>query len=753
MKKVFCLSLLVLFLMIIQSNTSFTNPLNDIHESGINALLKKMTLEEKIGQMTQVNGANGQIPEELKKQVVSGMIGSFLNEVDVKTCNELQRLAVEESQHGIPLLFARDVIHGFRTVLPIPLGQAASWNPELVKKGARVAAVEAASSGIRWTFAPMIDISRDPRWGRIAESLGEDPYLGSSLAAAMVEGFQGDDLSNPNAIAACAKHFAAYGAAEGGRDYNSTYVPEILLRNVYLRPFKAAADAGAATFMTSFNDNNGIPSSGSEFLLRQILRDEWNYKGMVVSDWSSVTEMIAHGYCADEREAAYKAVRAGVDMEMASLSYRNHLAALVESGHISMDVIDNAVRNILRIKFALGLFDNPYTDTSKFPELLNENHLKVAKEAALQSLVLLKNDGGVLPLSRGLGNVAVIGSLAEDKLEQLGTWIFDGRMEDSRTSLSAIQGLLGKSKVNFARGVEYTRSMDESGFAEAIEAAKKSDAVLLFLGEEAILSGEAHSRADINLPGVQAKLVEKIAEIGKPTVLVLMAGRPLTLLNVVDKVDAILYAWHPGTMGGPAIADVLFGISSPSGKLPVTFPKSVGQIPLYYNHKNTGRPQAADSWFSMDSIPVHAPQFSAGATSHYMDIGPKPLYPFGYGLTYTEFKYDNFQLSSNAIKMTDELTVSAEITNVGKAEAEEIVQLYTRDMAADVTRPVKELKGFQKIRLKPGETKTVAFKLNASDLAFYNSKMELVTEPGVFHVWIAKNSQDGLMDEFEIAEK
>ena len=751
MKKAFHASLFILLFVILKNAPGFSNSNNDTIEAKVSTLLEKMTLDEKIGQMVQVSSAD-ETPFEIKEEIRKGLIGSILNQINVERTNELQRLAVEESRLGIPLILARDVIHGFRTIFPIPLAQAATWNPTLVKKGARVAAVEAASVGIRWTFAPMMDISRDPRWGRIAESLGEDPYLTSILAAAMVEGFQGDDLSKPDAIAACAKHFAGYGASEGGRDYNSTFLPENLLRNVYLPPFKAAADAGAATFMSSFNDNDGIPATASKFLLRKILRDEWGFQGFVVSDWSSITEMVNHGFCADEREAALKAVTAGVNMEMVSSSYREHLKDLIESGELPIEVVDEAVKYILRVKFELGLFENPYTDTSKFPALVNEAHLKTAKEAAVQSIVMLKNHNNILPLSMDVGKVAVVGSLANDKVEQLGTWIFDGRPEDTRTARSAIQELIGKSKVNFAIGTEYSRSKDKSGFSAAIEAAQNSDVVLLFLGEEAILSGEAHSRADISLPGVQKELLQEISKVQRPIVLVLMAGRPLTFADLVEKVDAILYAWHPGTMGGPAIAEILFGLESPSGKIPVTFPKEVGQIPLYYNHNNTGRPANANSWVSMDSIAVHARQFSDGSNSNYMDIGSIPLFPFGFGLSYTDFVYENLKLSSNKIKMNEILEVSADVTNTGKIAAAEIVQLYTRDIAADISRPIKELRGFQRISLKPGEKQAVVFKLKADDLAFYNSRMEFVTEPGLFHVWIAKNSQEGLMAEFEIIE-
>ncbi|NQT24113.1 beta-glucosidase BglX [candidate division KSB1 bacterium] len=722
--------------------------MNPQTEGKIARLIQQMTLEEKIGQMTQRNGADGH-----EDQIRDGLIGSILNEIDTDKLNNIQRIAMKESRMGIPLIIGRDVIHGFRTVFPIPLGLAASWNPELIKQGTRIAAIEAASVGVRWTFAPMMDICRDPRWGRIAETLGEDQYLASVLAVAMVEGFQSDDLSNKDALAACAKHFAGYGAAEGGRDYNTTSIPEQLMRDVYLKPFKACTDAGVATFMVAFNEINGVPASGNSFLLKQILRDEWNFDGFVVSDWASITQMINHGYCRDDKHAAERSLNAGLEMEMATSTFIDHIKNLLDEQKITMQTIDDAVRNILRIKFRLGLFENPYTDPADFPELVNAEHLAAAKESAIQSVVMLKNDNQVLPLSKEIKSIAVIGPMADDQFEQLGTWTYDKNIEDTQTPLMALKKFdKSSAKINYVQTLEYSRAKDKKDFQKAVEAAEKSDAVLMFMGEESILSGEAHCRANIDLPGIQEDLIHEISKTGKPIVLVIMAGRPITIGNIIDKVDAILFSLHPGTMGGPALVDLIFGEVSPSGKLPVTYPKVVGQIPLYYNYKNTGRPFDPKTYVPMDSIPVRAWQTSLGNETHYIDAGHKPLYPFGYGLSYTTFEYSDLKLSSNKIKLVEKLQVSAKITNTGEVAATEIVQLYIRDLVGDITRPVRELKGFERLQLNPGESKTVTFELCKDDLDFHNQKMQLVTEPGKFHVWIGPSSTEGLQGEFEIVQ-
>ena len=746
-------ALRVLLVMTFMS-TTLAQELKDpeMIEQRVSALLAEMTLIEKIGQMSQVNAGEGYPPDNLGDRLRAGHIGSVLNSVDVNAVNELQRIAVEESRLAIPLLVGRDVIHGFRTVMPIPLGQAASWNPEIVRDGARVAALEASTTGVNWTFAPMVDISLDARWGRIAESLGESVYLASELAVAMVEGFQGDDLSAVGTIAACAKHFAGYGAVESGRDYATTNIPEHKLRNVYLRPFKAAVDAGVTTLMTSFSDLNGIPATGNEFLLRQILRDEWGFDGFVVSDWDSVRQLQVHGLTENDKESAFQAVTAGVDMEMAGDAYIHYLAELVEDGRVSMSTIDTAVANVLRVKFRRGLFENPYTDPAKLPEIANEHALATARKAALQSVVMLKNDHNTLPLSaERMKSVALIGPLADAPYQQLGTWIFDGDRELSITPMHAIHSLVGHDvDVRYVRAMETSRSRVSEGFDEAVDIARDSDAAILFLGEESILSGEAHSRADISLPGDQAELVRRIRESGKPVIAVILAGRPLTLTNIVDEVDAILFAWHPGTMGGPAIADLLFGVESPSGKLPATFPRMVGQIPIYYSQKNTGKPPSAENMTHIDEIDSHAAQTSLGMAAFHLDAGFTPLFPFGFGLSYANFEYHHLKTSDSQIRMGDTLTVSVELVNAGEVAGEEVVQLYVRDLVGSVTRPVKELKGFKRVRLDPGQSETVEFQLHTDDLAFYGRDMKLNTEAGRFHVWIGGSSNAELQGEFEI---
>ena len=725
---------------------------NATTEERVQTLLKRMTLDEKIGQMSQVNVGDSYIHDYLAEGLRAGRVGSVLNVVDAGVTNELQRIAVEESRLGIPLIVGRDVIHGFKTVMPIPLGQAATWNPDVVRDGARVAAREAATTGVNWTFAPMIDVSRDARWGRIAESLGEDPYLASVMGAAMVEGFQGDDLAAIGSIAACAKHFVGYGAAESGRDYATTNIPENELRNVYLRPFKAAVDAGVTTLMTSFSDIDGVPATANEFLLRQILRDEWGFDGFVVSDWDSVRQLQIHGLTANDRESAYEAASAGVDMEMHGDAYTNHLAALIGEIKLDIDIVDQAVAGILRVKFRLGLFENPYTDAELLPQVANKNALETAKRAALQSVVMLKNEHHVLPLSADkLQSVALVGPLADAPYEQLGTWIFDGDAERSITPMHAIHSLVGDTlDVRYVRAMETSRSRNSEAFDEAVAVAASSDVVVLFLGEESILSGEAHSRADISLPGAQAELVRRIRQTGKPIIAVIQAGRPLTLTNIVDHVDAILFAWHPGTMGGPAIADLLFGVASPSGKLPATFPRMVGQIPIYYNQKNTGKPPTPDTIVDIDDIDPHAPQLSTGMTAFHLDAGYTPLFAFGHGLSYTYFSYADIRTSAAEVKPGESLTISADLMNTGDIVADEVVQLYIRDLVGNVTRPVRELKGFKRLRLAPGEQATVGFELQTDDLAFYGRNNRLVTEPGEFHAWIGGSSETDLRTEFKI---
>ncbi|MDR1671497.1 MAG: beta-glucosidase BglX [Alistipes sp.] len=744
MKKLFfAAAWLILAAMSVQC----TGKPDDGIEGRIDALLSQMTLEEKIGQMNQLSFDGSFAEGALTEAIRTGSVGSLLNITDPVAINALQKVAVEESRLGIPLVMGRDVIHGFRTIFPIPIGQAATFNPAIVEQGAAVAAREARSVGIHWTFAPMLDISRDQRWGRLAEGLGEDPVLGAMMGSAMVRGFQGTSLADPASIAACVKHFVAYGAAEGGRDYNSTNVPPHLMRNVYLVPFKAAIDAGAATLMTSFNDNDGIPGTGNQALLRDMLRDEWGWDGMVVSDWASVTEMISHGFAADAKEAAARAVNAGVDMEMVSGSYLVHLPALIEEGKVSMEYVDNSVRNILRLKFRLGLFENPYTDTSAPSPLYAPEHLAAAKEAAVQSAVLLKNDG-VLPLA-GVRTLAVVGPMADAPHDQLGTWIFDGQKSHTVTPLTALReaAVAGEFNIIHEPGVAYSRDRSTEGIAKAVSAARRADVVVAFVGEEAILSGEAHSLANPGLQGAQKQLVAELAKTGRPLVLVVMAGRPLTIGDEVAVSGAVLYSFHPGTMGGPALVDLLTGVASPSGRLPMSFAKEAGQIPIYYNHNITGRPYRGDETM-IDDIALEAGQTSLGNSSYYLDAGAAPLFPFGFGLTYSTFEYSGLALSAEKMNAAGSVTASATITNTGSKEATEVVQLYVRDVAGSIARPVKELKDFRRVTLAPGASTVVEFTIVPDQLAFYGIDMVRRAEPGEFRLWIGPNSAEGMETKF-----
>lgn len=716
-------------------------------ENKVDSLLNQMTLEEKLGQMNQLSPWNF---EDLAKRVRKGEVGSILNMVNPEEVNKIQKIAVEESRLGIPLIVSRDVIHGYKTIFPIPLGQAATFNPEVVKEGARVAAIEASADGIRWTFAPMIDVARDPRWGRIAESCGEDPYLNAIMGTAMIKGYQGDSLNDPTAIAACAKHFVAYGAAEGGRDYNSTFIPERVLRNVYLPPFKAAADAGCATFMTSFNDNNGVPSTANSFVLKDVLRKEWKYDGMVVTDWASALEMVNHGFCTDGKDAAEKSVNAGVDMEMVSETFIQNLKQSIAENKVSMETIDNAVRNILRLKFRLGLFDNPYVVTPQTVKYA-EKHLQTAKTAAEQSVILLKNENQTLPFTDKIKTLAVIGPMADAPYEQMGTWVFDGEKEHTQTPLTAIKKMYGdKVKVLFEKGLEYSRDKNTAGIARAVSTARQADAVVVFVGEESILSGEAHSLANLNLQGAQSLLIKELAATGKPVVTIVMAGRQLAIADEVKVSDAMLYSFHPGTMGGPAIADILFGKVNPSGKTPVTFPRMSGQVPIYYAQHKTGRP-ANPTEMLIDEIPVEAGQTSVGCRSFYLDAGNSPLFPFGYGLSYTTFEYSNLSLASDKLTAQDTLSISFTLKNTGKYDGTEVIQLYVQDKVGSVTRPVKELKRFQRVTLKARESTQVSLSLPVSELAFWGYDMNYTVEPGDFTLWVGTNSAKGLTKDFSVS--
>jgi len=717
----------------------------------IERLLSEMTLAEKIGQMCQVAPEGKELTPALGEALRAGEIGSIINAPDRQFAAEAQRIAREESRLGIPLLIGRDVIHGYRAIFPIPLGQAASWDPELVERAANAAAGEARSQGINWTFAPMVDICRDGRWGRIAETLGEDPLLAGQLAAAMVRGFQQEEEGRLQGVVACAKHFAAYGLSEGGRDYNRVSVSGADLHNVYLPPFRAAIDAGCRTLMTTFSEVNGVPGTAHEYLLRDVLRRRWKFPGFVVSDWNSVLEMIAHGYSADAVQAAQQAVHAGVDMEMASITFRTNLAALVEKGAISQAAIDDAVRRILRVKLQLLPLSESAASRNA---LMRPRSLEVARRLARESLVLLKNEGDVLPLKiDSIQRIAVVGALADDPKSQLGCWAPDGDAEDTVTPLEALRDALGESvEVLHACGASADFSTDASGLADAQQVAAQADMVLAFVGEDALLSGEARSRANLDLPGVQRELLKAVAESGKPIVMVVLAGRPLTIGAECDLADAVLYAWHPGTMGGPAIADVLLGVASPSGKLPATFLKTVGQTPLYYGHSNTGRPSPDDYRPLVQTDEKDLPE-EMQYRSHYLDSDPLPLFPFGFGLSYTTFGYDGLELSTAVVKPRQTLGVRVRLTNMGQRAGTEVVQLYVRDVVARLVRPVRELKAFRRVHLRAGESKVVEFALDADDLAYFDAKGERVLKPGRFALWVGGDSTAELGAEFELLDK
>ena len=714
-----------------------TEPKNDVDRK-VDELLSKMTLREKVGQMNQLSGGAW-----LVEQAAKGEVGSILNCVDPAEINAVQKAAVEQSRLGIPIIVSRDVIHGFRTIFPIPIGQAATFDPAIVEKGARIAAVEATASGVRWTFSPMLDVARDPRWGRVAEGSGEDPYLDALMGVAMVKGYQGDDLSDPTAMAACIKHFVGYGAAEGGRDYNSTMISERSLRNTYFPAFKATAEAGAATLMTSFNEIDGIPSTGNKWLLKDILRDEWGWDGMVVTDWNSAGEMIAHGFSRDLKHTAEQAINAGVDMDMMSYGFIQYVEELVKEGKVSEEEIDRAVRNILKLKFELGLFENPYVDETASAKVdYAPEHLEAAKQCAVESAVLLKNNG-VLPLSAAR-TILVTGPLADAPYEQMGTWAFDGQKEHTVTPLEALRQ---EYDVIWEPGLAYSRDKNTKDLAKVRRAASRADAAVVFVGEEAILSGEAHSLSNLNLQGAQSELIAEVAKAGKPVVVVVIAGRPLTIERDLANCDAMLYSFHPGTMGGPALADLIKGKAVPSGKLPMTFIRDAGQAPFYYNHNNSGRPCNGTETL-LNDIPIAAGQTSLGCTSYYLDTGYGPLFPFGYGLSYTTFEYGKPSVEKAELGRDDVLKVSFELKNTGRYEGTEVAQLYVQDKVGSVVRPVKELKRFERVTLAPGESRTVTFELPVSELAFWNFDMEYVVEPGDFRLWVAGDSASGTPVDF-----
>ncbi|MGR4877565.1 beta-glucosidase BglX [Pseudoxanthomonas sp. LARHCG66] len=693
-----------------------------------------MTVEEKLGQLNQPPGVgNNTGPAAMagsEDQIRRGEIGSYLGtQGAVLTCR-LQRIAVEQSRLGIPLLFGYDVIHGHRTVFPVPLGESASFDPAEVQHAARVAAIEASAHGIHWTYAPMVDISRDPRWGRVVEGAGEDPYLGSVLAAARVRGFQGEDLRAPDAVLATAKHFVAYGAAEAGRDYNVADISERTLHELYLPPFKAAVDAGAQSIMAAFNEIAGVPMHAHQPLIEDLLRKQWGWDGLLVSDYTGVMELMPHGVAADREQAGILGLRAGVDVDMVSQIYVKDLPAAVKAGRIPMAQLDASVRRVLNAKYRLGLFDDPYrscTDDGARERALTltPQHRADARRMAQKSLVLLENDNQVLPLSKAVRTLAVIGPLADHRRAMLGNWAVAGREEDAVTPLEGLKAALGdRTRLVVAKGADID-SQDTRGIADAVAAAKQADAVVMFLGEHPDMSAEANNRTSLDLPGVQEQLALAVAATGKPVVVVLLNGRPLSIGGLKGKVPAILEAWFPGIEGGHAIADVLFGDVNPSAKLPITFPHNVGQVPIYYAHKNTGRPPRTEEKY----------------TSKYLDVPWTPLYAFGHGLSYTTFRYDVPVVSSATLKPDAlEQQVSVRVTNAGKRAGDEVVQLYVRDDVASITRPVKQLRGFQRVALQPGESKTVTFTLGFDDLAMYDARMQQVVEPGTFTVFVGGSS-------------
>lgn len=727
------------------------------YESKIDSILKLMTLEEKVGQMNQYNGfwdVTGPTPKEGQaaikyEHLKKGWVGSMLNVKGVKEVRALQKIAVEETRLGIPLIFGFDVVHGYKTISPIPLAEAASWDMKAIKKSAEIAAAEAASTGLNWTFAPMVDISRDARWGRVMEGAGEDPYLGSQIAIARVQGFQGDDLSNEFTLAACTKHFAGYGFAEAGRDYNTVDISQNTLHNIILPPFKATVDAGVRTFMNSFNELDGIPATGNTNLQRDILKKEWNFNGFIVSDWGSMTEMTAHGYAEDLKDAARIAANAGSDMDMESSGYVEHLVALVKDKKVKESYINDAVRRILRVKFELGLFDDPYKycDEKREKETIGKPEFQEGVlDMAKKSIVLLKNENNLLPLAKEGKKIAVIGALANDKTSPLGSWRIGA---DDETAVSVLEGLKNYpgNTITYEKGADVTigrtqfmwetkiNTTDKSEFPKAIQAAKNADIVIMVLGEHGLQTGEGRSRTELGLPGVQQELLEAVYTVNPNIVLVLTNGRPLAIEWADQNIPAILETWHLGTQNGHAIAQVLFGDYNPSGKLPMTFPRNVGQVPIYYNYKNTGRPKENEP----ESV----------FWSHYIDSKNTPLYPFGHGLSYTTFSYSNLKLDAGSFTKNGKITVSFDLKNTGKVDGKEVAQLYIRDLVASVTRPVRELKGFELVELKAGETKRISFTIDEKTIQFYTANEKWEAEPGKFKIFIGGSSYTTLETDFK----
>jgi beta-glucosidase len=725
----------------------------------VDSILNIMTLEEKVGQLNQYNGfwdvtgpsPKGGLAEQKYEHLKKGLVGSMLNVKGVKEIKALQKLVMEQSRLKIPLIFGFDVIHGYKTISPIPLAEAASWDMVAIKKSAEIAAEEAASVGLNWTFAPMVDVAQDARWGRVMEGSGEDPFLGSKIAVARIQGFQGDLSSNKN-ILACAKHFAAYGFAESGRDYNTVDVSEETLQNIILPPFKASVDAGVKTFMNSFNELNGIPATGNKYLQRDILKGDWGFSGFVVSDWGSIGEMVNHGFAKDNKDAAEMAINAGSDMDMESYAYVNHLANLVREGKVKVETVNDAVKRVLKVKFELGLFDNPYKycDENREKETIGKKEFQDGVlDMAKKSIVLLKNDKDLLPLKKSGQKIALIGSLANDKTSPLGSWRIGA---DDGTAVSVLEGLqkYTENKITYAKGADVNigrtefmwetkiNTNDKSGFSEAIDVAKLADIVVIVLGEHGLQSGEGRSRTEIGLPGVQQELLEEVYKVNPNIVLVLNNGRPLAIPWASQNIPAIVEAWHLGTQSGHAIAQVLYGDYNPSGKLPMTFPRNVGQLPLYYNYKNTGRPAMNEP----ESV----------FWSHYIDEKNTPLYPFGFGLSYSKFEYSNLKLSASSFSTNEKIEVSVDIKNTGKLKGKEVVQLYIRDLIGSITRPVKELKGFELIELEPNQTKKVIFTIDEKTIEFFTAKKKWEAESGDFKVFVGTNSAKTIETDFKFTK-
>lgn len=761
MKKINSKGYLFLALALLVTAVSFAQKSERIPE--VEALLEKMTLQEKIGQLNLVTPGGGVatgavVSENVEAKIKAGKVGGLFGVAGPERIRVAQKMAVEETRLGIPLLIGSDVIHGYKTTFPIPLGLSSSWDMDMIKKSARIAAIEATADGINWNFSPMVDISRDPRWGRVAEGAGEDPFLGSAIARAMVEGYQGDDLSKPNTMLATVKHFALYGAPEGGRDYNSVGMSKLKMFNQYLPPYKAAVDAGVGSVMTSFNDVLGIPATGSEWLLTDLLRERWGFDGFVVSDYTSVNEMVAHGM-GDLQAVSAMAINAGLDMDMVGEGFLTTLEKSVEEGLVTEETITQAARRILEAKYKLGLFEDPYRYLDKDRaenKILTDEHRAFARKAAARSFVLLKKEGDVLPLSKD-ADIALVGPLANDKNNMLGTWAPTGNPQLSIPILEGMNNVAPDASIEYAKGAnisnnaEFAKKINVFGpriiidecspevmLQEALEVAQDADVIVAVVGEASEMSGEAASRTDLSIPESQKKLIRAMVETGKPVVLVLMSGRPLTITEEMKLPVNILQVWHPGVEAGNAVADVLFGNYNPAGSLTMSWPRNVGQIPVYYSHKSTGRPATSEEFQKFKS--------------NYLDSPNSPLLPFGYGLSYTTLEYSDISLSDNTLTPDGTITVSATITNTGGYDGEEIVQMYIHDKVRSITPPVKELKGFKKIFLEKGESKTVEFEISVEDLKFYNSDLEYVYEPGAFEVFVARNSAEGTPLTFSLTE-